>query len=196
MLDSNHVLSIFRETGALLEGHFQLTSGLHSPNYFQCARVLQYPQQAEQLCGVIASCFRRARIDAVVAPALGGIVVGQEVGRQLGVRSMFTERKDGVMQLRRGFEIHAGERVLVCEDVVTTGGSVNEVIAIVRALGGNVAGVGCIVDRSGGKVTFDVDEGGQYVAALHMDVVTFQPHECPLCQSGVPVTKPGSRGNM
>jgi orotate phosphoribosyltransferase len=195
MMHSHHFLSIFKETGALLEGHFQLTSGLHSPHYFQCARVLQYPQYAEQLCSVIAARYRDQRIDAVVAPALGGIVVGQEVGRQLGVRAMFTERKDGVMQLRRGFELREGERVLVCEDVVTTGGSVHEVIAIVKSLGANVAGVACIVDRSGGKVRFDVDET-QYVAVLTMDVVTYQPTECPLCKAGVPVTKPGSRGNM
>jgi orotate phosphoribosyltransferase len=195
MMHSHHFLSIFKETGALLEGHFQLTSGLHSPHYFQCARVLQYPQYAEQLCSVIAARYRDQQIDAVVAPALGGIVVGQEVGRQLGVRAMFTERKDGVMQLRRGFELREGERVLVCEDVVTTGGSVHEVIAIVKSLGANVAGVACIVDRSGGKVRFDVDET-QYVAVLTMDVVTYQPTECPLCKAGVPVTKPGSRGNM
>lgn len=194
-MHSHHFLLIFKETGALLEGHFQLTSGLHSPHYFQCARVLQYPQYAEQLCSVIAARYRDQRIDAVVAPALGGIVVGQEVGRQLGVRAMFTERKDGVMQLRRGFELREGERVLVCEDVVTTGGSVHEVIAIVKSLGANVAGVACIVDRSGGKVRFDVDET-QYVAVLTMDVVTYQPTECPLCKAGVPVTKPGSRGNM
>lgn len=196
MMDSDHVLAVFRETGALLEGHFQLTSGLHSPNYFQCAKVLQYPHHAERLCGVLAARFRDARLDAVVAPALGGIVVGQEVGRQLGVRSMFTERKDGVMLLRRGFEIHKGERVLVCEDVITTGGSVKEVIAIVRSHGGKVAGVGCIVDRSGGRAAFDLDEGGQYVDALHMDVVTYPPDDCPLCKRGVPVTKPGSRGNL
>ncbi len=195
-MTSDQVLALFKDTRALLEGHFQLTSGLHSPNYFQCARVLQYPQHAEQLCGVIASRFRHARLDAVVAPALGGIVVGQEVGRQLGVRSMFTERKDGLMRLRRGFEIRQGERIVVCEDVVTTGGSVTEVIAIVRSLGGTVAGVGCIVDRSGGNVTFDVDEGGQYVAALSMEVVTYKPEDCPLCKQGIPVTKPGSKGNM
>lgn len=190
----DRVLALFKETRALLEGHFQLTSGLHSPHYFQCARVLQYPRHAESLCAIIAARFRTARLDAVVAPALGGIVVAQEVGRQLGVRTMFTERKDGVMQLRRGFEITSGERVLVCEDVVTTGGSVNEVIAIVKTHGGVVAGVGCIVDRSGGSVKFDMDEGGTFVATLYMDVVTYTPEACPLCRAGVPVTKPGSRG--
>ena len=135
-MDKEHILSVFRDSHALLEGHFQLTSGLHSDTYFQCAKVLQYPRYAELLCGEIAHQFRPENIDVVIAPALGGIVVGQEVGRQLGARTLFTERKEGVMQLRRGFAIEAGERVLVCEDVVTTGGSVVEVIAIVRKSGG------------------------------------------------------------
>ena len=120
-MEKELILSIFKSTGALLEGHFQLTSGLHSSQYFQCARVMQYPEHAMSLCGEIAARFSGEKIDAVVAPALGGIVVGQEVGRQLKVRTMFMERKGGAMQLRRGFEINKGERVLVCEDVVTTG---------------------------------------------------------------------------
>src|SRR5512136_155894 len=123
-MDKNRVVEIFRESGALLEGHFRLTSGLHSDQYFQCAKVLQYPKFCETLCGAIAAQFRDARLDVVVAPALGGIVVGQEVGRQLNVRTMFTERSEGIMQLRRGFSVAPGERALVCEDVVTTGGSV------------------------------------------------------------------------
>jgi orotate phosphoribosyltransferase len=131
----------------------------------------------------------------VVAPALGGIVVGQEVGRQLNVRTMFTERKDGTMQLRRGFEIRAEERVLVCEDVVTTGGSVREVIDIVKTAGGIVAGVGFIVDRSGGSVQFDVDPGGKQHALLKLDVVAYKPEACPLCKQNVPLYQPGSRGN-
>ncbi len=131
----------------------------------------------------------------MVAPALGGIVVGQEVGRQLDARTMFTERKDGVMQLRRGFEIHKGERVLVCEDVVTTGGSVVEVIRVVHELGGLVVGVGFVVDRSGGRVKFDIVHGGTQYAVLQMDVVTYKPEACPLCAQGLPVEKPGSRGN-
>ncbi len=194
-MDKAAVLSIFRETGALLEGHFQLTSGLHSNQYFQCAKVLQYPVYCEMLCGDLAKQFRGAAIDAVVAPAMGGIVVAQEVGRQLGKRTMFTERKDGAMQLRRGFAIHKGERVLVCEDVVTTGGSVQEVINIVVENGGIVAGVAYIVDRSGGKVKFPVGEGGRQCAVLHMDVVAYKPEECPLCAAGTPVVKPVSRGN-
>ncbi len=190
-MTKNQVLEIFKTTGALLEGHFQLTSGLHSRQYFQCAKVLQYPEHASALCGEVAARFKENRIDAVIAPALGGIVVGQEVGRQLGVRTMFTERKDGAMQLRRGFAITPGERLLVCEDVVTTGGSVFEVINIVKSLGGIIAGVGYIVDRSGGKVKFEA-EAGQF-ATLQMDVVTYQPEACPLCHEGLPAVKPGSR---
>ena len=194
-MDKQQVLSLFRESGALLEGHFQLTSGLHSPQYFQCARVLQFPAHATMLCGNIAAHFKEAGIDVVIAPALGGIVVGQEVGRQLGARTLFTERKEGVMELRRGFEIRRGERVLVCEDVVTTGGSVFEVIRIVTGQGGVLAGVGYVVDRSGGKVRFDVENGGSQYALLQMDVIAYQPESCPLCKQGIPAVKPGSRGN-
>ncbi len=184
------VLSIFRETGALLDGHFQLTSGLHSPQYFQCARVLQHPRHLERLCGEIARHFRSAPPDAVIAPALGGIVVGVEVGRQLGVRTMFAERSDGRMQLRRGFTIAPGERILVCEDVVTTGGSVEEVLGIVSVAGATAAGVGFLVDRSGGTVRFPVPD---QFALLHIDVVTYRPDVCPLCAEGRPAVKPGSR---
>lgn len=189
-LTNTEILSIFRQSGALLEGHFQLTSGLHSPQYFQCAKVLQYPRYMEQLCGEIASKFRGERIEVVIAPALGGIVVGQEVGRQLGARTLFTERKEGTMQLRRGFEIRSGERVLVCEDVITTGGSVQEVIRIVEASGGNVIGVAAIVDRSGGKAPFKT-----MFATMSMDVLAFTKEDCPLCKGGSVPEKPGSRAN-
>ncbi len=194
-MEQQHLLSIFRDSGALLEGHFQLTSGLHSNRYFQCARVLQYPHYTELLCGELAQNFRPAGIDVVIAPALGGIVVGQEVGRQLRARTLFAERKDGLMQIRRGFHITQGEKVLVCEDVVTTGGSVSEVITLVRERGGLVAGVAFIVDRSGGKVRFPVDAGGLQCSLMAMDVVAHPPGECPLCAQGIPVVKPGSRGN-
>jgi orotate phosphoribosyltransferase len=194
-LPRDHVFGMFRESGALLEGHFRLTSGLHSNQYFQCAKVLQYPKYCEALCGDIAAQFSTARIDVVVAPALGGIVVGQEVGRQLGVRTMFAERSEGVMQLRRGFAIAPGERVLVCEDVVTTGGSVNEVIAIVKQAKAVVAGAAYIVDRSGGAVKFTVEQNGLQYAAMTLQVTTYQPDACPLCQQGIPIVKPGSRGN-
>lgn len=194
-MDSSAVLAIFKGTGALLEGHFQLTSGLHSAQYFQCAKVLQYPEQCEALCGDLARRFDPNTIDAVIAPAMGGIVVAQEVGRQLRKRTMFTERKDGAMQLRRGFVIRSGERILVCEDVVTTGGSVGEVIQIVNDCGGIVAGVAYIVDRSGGTVKFPVAVGGKQEAVLLMDVVAYDPAACPLCKQGIPAVKPGSRGN-
>jgi orotate phosphoribosyltransferase len=194
-MNRDQVLSVFKESGALLEGHFQLTSGLHSSQYFQCAKVLQYPHYAKALCADIASRFNAAAVDVVIAPALGGIVVGQEIGRQLNVRTMFTERKDGTMQLRRGFEVHRKERVLVCEDVVTTGGSVVEVLKIVAESGGVPVGVGCIVDRSNGRVKFDLPDGGKQVSVLQMDVVTYKPDECPLCKKGLPVEKPGSRAN-
>jgi orotate phosphoribosyltransferase len=195
ILSPDRVMEMFRTSEALLEGHFRLTSGKHSPQYFQCAKVLQYPKFCEALCGAIASTFRSARIDAVIAPALGGIVVGQEVGRQLNVRTMFTERSEGVMQLRRGFAIAPGERFLVCEDVVTTGGSVSEVIDIVNRAGGEVAGVGYIVDRSGGTVRFPVVAGGEQFAVMTLKVVMHEPDGCPLCARGIPVVKPGSRGN-
>ena len=194
------LLTIFKQSGALLEGHFQLTSGLHSPQYFQCAKVLQYPQYATAICGMIAEHFKSSHIDVMIAPALGGIIVAQEVGRILDslsaagtgkLRILFTERKDNTMQLRRGFEINPGEQVLVCEDVITTGGSVSEVLQIVRDQNGIIAGVGSIVDRSGGKVNFN----NTLYAAMQMDVVTYQPESCPLCARGIPIDKPGSRAS-
>ncbi len=186
------LLELFRSTNALMNGHFQLTSGLHSPQYFQCAKVLQYPEYLTLLAGMIAEHFAPESIDVVVSPALGGIVVGTEVGRQLGKRTIFGERKDGIMSLRRGFELSANERALVVEDVVTTGGSVFEVMTLVNQAGAIPAGVGCIVDRSNGKVNFNTH---QY-AVLEMDVVTYPPEACPLCKSNTPITKPGSRGNF
>jgi orotate phosphoribosyltransferase len=191
-LPKNEILDIFRETGALLEGHFQLTSGLHSPQYFQCARVLQYPKYLHLFAGEIAKHFEYNDIELVISPALGGIVVGTEVGRLLGVRTIFAERKNGKMEIRRGFEIHPGERSLIVEDVVTTGGSVFEVVDILRATRGTLSGVGYIVDRSNGQLTFD----SKQFSVLQLDVVTYQAEECPLCQRGEPITKPGSRGNF
>lgn len=191
-LPKNEILGIFRETGALLEGHFQLTSGLHSPQYFQCARVLQYPKYLHLFAGELAKHFEYSEIELVISPAIGGIVVGTEVGRLLGVRTIFAERKDGRLEVRRGFEIRAGERALVVEDVVTTGGSVFEVVDIVRKAGGVLGGVGYIVDRSNGALTFDA----KHYSILQLDVTAYKPEECPLCAKGSPVTKPGSRGNF
>lgn len=189
-ISKDKVITIFKETGALLEGHFVLTSGLHSASYFQCAKVFQYPWHAEFLCQEIAAHFKDARIDTVVSPAVGGIVTGQETARLLGVRSIFTERVDGRMTLRRGFEVRPGERILVVEDVTTTGGSVKEVIETMKRAGAVVIAVAAVVDRSGGSVGFDVP----YFSLLQMDVETHSPEACPLCASGSQAIKPGSRG--
>ena len=191
-MSSEEILSIFKQTEALLEGHFKLTSGLHSAQYFQCAKVLQYPEYLQLLCGFIADFYKDKKIEVVISPALGGIAVGQEVGRQMNARSIFAERQDGVLQLRRGFEIKSGENVLICEDVVTTGGSTWDVVDIVKSNGGRVIGTASIVDRSNGKVMFNVPN---QFSVLKMDVVSFQPEVCPLCKQNIPVLKPGSRGN-
>jgi orotate phosphoribosyltransferase len=188
-LTRDDILRIFMDTEALLEGHFILTSGLHSGSYFQCAKVFQYPWHAETLCREIADHFRDVKIDVVVSPAVGGIVLGQEIARLLGVRSIFAERKDGQMTLRRGFEIHAGERVLLAEDVTTTGGSVKEVKLEVEQAGGNVVAVTAVVDRSGGQAEFGV----LYFSLFQMKVTNYDPEACPLCQAGSTAVKPGSR---
>ena len=188
-LTETEVLEIFKKTGALLEGHFLLTSGRHSNVYFQCAKVLQYPAYMEKICSNIADYFRNYEIDTVISPAIGGIIVGQEVARQLGKRSIFAEREDKALTLRRGFSLEPGEKVLVCEDVVTTGGSVFEVIDIVKNSGALVVGVGVIVDRSNGKVDF----GYPQKSAVMMNAVSFPADDCELCKKGLPVIKPGSR---
>jgi len=190
-MTKEEIVQLFHDTGALLEGHFRLTSGLHSPKYFQCAKVLQFPRYTELLCRQIAERFKDERVDVVISPALGGIIVGQEVARQLHARSIFAERCEGVLQLRRGFEIRPGERVLVCEDVVTTGGSIGEVIEIVQQSNGLVIGAACIVDRSGGTVR---GPGGEDLfSLLTMNVVVYKPEECPLCSQNIPLVKPGGR---
>jgi len=183
------VLKLFEENQALLTGHFKLSSGLHSEKYLQCALVLQHPQLSGKLARAIADEFVGDKIDVVIGPALGGVTLAYEVARALGTRGLFTERQDGKMTLRRGFSIEPGERVLVVEDVVTTGGSTKEVIEVVRKMGGNIAGVGCIIDRSAAGVDFGVKR----VALARIDVKTFDEKECPLCKSGIPVEKPGSR---
>ncbi len=188
-LTRDDILRIFMDTEALLEGHFILTSGVHSGSYFQCAKVFQYPWHAETLCREIADHFRDEKIVVVVSPAVGGIVLGQEIARLLGVRSIFAERKDGQMELRRGFEIHAGERVLLAEDVTTTGGSVKEVKLAVEQAGGNVVAVTAVVDRSGGQAEFGVP----YFSLFQMEVTNYDPEDCPLCQAGSTAVKPGSR---
>src|SRR3972149_5406778 len=181
------ILEIFEKSGALLKGHFLLTSGRHSNVYFQCAKVLQYPDYCEKICGMIAEHFKPANIDTVIAPAIGGIVVGQEVARQLNKRSIFAEREDKSLTLRRGFALEKGEKVLVCEDVVTTGGSVFEVIDIVKNSSAEVVGVGFIVDRSNGKVNF----GYPQFSTIKLDAISFTQDECPLCKEGIELVKPG-----
>jgi orotate phosphoribosyltransferase len=188
-------MDLFEETGAYLHGHFRLTSGLHSGEYLQCARVLAHPAYAEELGRSLASRLQPliagAKIDAVVAPAMGGIIIGHEVARALGVLSLFTERDAGTneMSLRRGFEIGAGRNSIVIEDVITTGGSTKEVIALLKSMGANVLAAGSIIDRSGG--TADVGVPRESLETLHP--VAYAPDECPLCKQGLPVVTPGSR---
>ncbi len=188
-LTENEVLGIFKKTEALLSGHFLLTSGRHSNKYFQCAKVLQYSKYNESICNNIAEYFRKFEFDTVICPAIGGIVVGQEVARQLGKRSIFAERENKTMSLRRGFNLSPGENVLVCEDVVTTGGSVFEVIDLVNKNRANVVGVGFIVDRSNGKVNF----GYPQYSLIKMEVISYSKEECPLCKEKIEIVKPGSR---
>ncbi|MDY0080596.1 MAG: orotate phosphoribosyltransferase [Ignavibacteriaceae bacterium] len=189
MNTKNDVIKIFEDTGALLHGHFRLTSGKHSDTYFQCAKVLQHPEHCERICSELSGFFKEFSIDTVIAPAIGGIVVAQELGRQLRKKSIWAEREDKSLTLRRGFVIEPGEKCLVCEDVVTTGGSVFEVIDIVKSYGGEVVGVAYIVDRSNGKVKFGVPQK----SVISLDVIAYEYNNCPLCEKNIPVIKPGSR---
>ena len=189
MMNKEEILKIFSDTEAMLTGHFLLTSGKHSELYFQCAQVLQYPHYCGILCQELAERFKDTEIDTVIGPAMGGITVSYEVARILGARSLFTERDNGYMTLRRGFSIKPGEKVLVVEDVITTGGSVMEVINVVRKAGAEVVGAGVLVDRSNGQVVLGV----RTEALLVTSVVTYDPEDCPLCKAGIPAVKPGSR---
>lgn len=186
---TDSVLDRFRRVGAFLEGHFRLTSGLHSPGYMQCALVLAHPREAEALGAELADRVRTLSPTVVLSPALGGIVIGQEVGRALGVRALFAERQDGVLMLRRGFTLGPDDRVLVVEDVVTTGKSTRETIEVARAAGARVVGAAAIIDRSGGDQNLDVP----FHALATVPLPTYQPESCPLCAAGQPVSKPGSR---
>jgi len=188
------ILSAFYETGAYLKGHFRLTSGLHSPEYLQCALVLQYPKHAEHFGRLLATEFRRLEptlnAGVVASPAIGGLIIGHEVARALSARFIFTERDaSGKMTLRRGFSVEPGEVAVIVEDVVTTGGSSREVIDILKDAGARVIGAGSIIDRSGGAA----DLGVPRVALKTMQVVSYPSEECPLCRAGSPVEKPGSR---
>jgi len=183
------ILDRFRRVGALLEGHFRLTSGLHSSGYLQCALVLQHAREAEACGAAIAEHVRSLGAQAVLSPALGGIVIGHEVARALGVRAIFAERQDGTLTLRRGFTLSPGEKVLVVEDVVTTGGSTRETIEVARAAGAQVVAAAAIIDRSGGQPQIDVP----FHALATVSLPTYAPESCPLCAAGQPIVKPGSR---
>lgn len=189
MLSKEKALELMREVGSLWEGHFLLTSGKHSARYLQCAKIFQNTKYAELFCSDLADQFIDDKIDLVIGPALGAIQMAYEVSRHLDVPNFFAERVDGVMTLRRGFTIEKGQRVLVVEDVVTTGGSVKEVMKIVRDAGGVVAGVGAIADRTGGKIDFGVP----FKSVLSIEIEAFEADECPLCKAGMPIVKPGSK---
>ncbi len=188
-MTEDQILAIFREHSALLEGHFILSSGLHSDRYIQCALVLQQPRVAEQLCSELASKLRNLGAKVVAAPALGGVLVAHEVARALGVRALFTERQDGTMKLRRGFSFAAGEPTLVVEDVITTGLSTRETIACVETAGAKVVGAGALIDRGGGRAGLGLPSA----ALVKLDVKNYDPAQCPMCQAGTPAVKPGSR---
>lgn len=184
------MLDLLRKTESLLEGHFELSSGLHSDKYFQCAKLLQFPEYAEIAGKRIGELYNNNDIDVVLGPALGGIVIGYEVARALGKRAMFTERKDGYMELRRGFQITEGERVLIVEDVITTARSVKENMQILQGHGADIVGVACIVDRSMGRSGLDIR------SLMQMDPAVYSPDDCPLCREGIEIEKPGSKARV
>lgn len=187
-MNENEVLGLFEKHNALLKGHFKLSSGLHSEKYLQCALVLQYPDVAEKMSKALAAKFA-VKPDLVVGPALGGVTLAYEVARAFGVRGLFTERTDGKMALRRGFSIKPGEKIIVCEDVVTTGGSTKEVMEVIKELGGVVVGIGSVIDRSDSDPGFGVP----FHSLAKVEVKTYKEDTCPMCRSGSLAIKPGSR---
>ncbi len=191
MLTQNEALNLYKKRNAYLKGHFKLSSGLHSEYYMQSAMVLQYPHDAYKLCSSIAEHFKDKKIDTVIAPAMGGVLVSYDVARALGenVKSIFAERVDGKLTLRRGFRIEKTDNVLIVEDVITTGKSVNETIDLVRTYTDNIVGIGVLADRGG---NFD-SKGLDYFPLIKLDIVNYEPDSCPLCKQGVPLEKPGSR---
>lgn len=188
-MTAKEVLNIFVKKKALLSGHFRLSSGLHSERYLQCALVLQYPDLAQKLCSELAKKFSKGKITAVIGPALGGVIVSYEVARALKTPSLFTEREEGAMSLRRGFTLSKKDRVLVVEDVITTGGSVNEVMRLVKAKGAKIVGLGAIIDRS----PDDISLGIPFRSLARIEIKTYSAQKCPLCKKGVAIYKPGSR---
>ena len=191
-MNNKEIINIFKDTGALLDGHFILTSGRHSPSYFQCARVLQNPKHLTNFANMISSHFEEFKIEAVISPAIGGVVLGTEVGRLLNVKTIFAERKNGQMCIRRGFNIDQGQNILVVEDVVTTGGSVKEVMDQVVKHRGNIAGVGVMVDRSNGTVNLHQNQ----FSIIALEAISYAPSEVPDSLSSISVQKPGSRNTV
>ncbi len=189
IFDQETLLKTFYKTEAILKGHFKLSSGLHSDTYIQCAKVMQYPELNSIIAGIIADKFREVRLDGVIGPAIGGIILSYEVARKLGVKGIFAEREEGKMKLRRGFEINKGENYLIVEDVITTGGSVKEIIELIKEREASIAGVASIIDRSGGKVKL---HPRQY-SILVFNIKNYKPEKCPLCKQGIPLTAPGSK---
>ncbi|MBT5748286.1 MAG: orotate phosphoribosyltransferase [Candidatus Marinimicrobia bacterium] len=189
MINKQHIFDIFKSTEALLSGHFVLTSRRHSSTYFQCAKVLQHPKYLTEFSRMIADEFENTEPDVVISPAIGGVVLGTEVGTQMGCRTIFAERKEGKMVIRRGFEIVSGEKVLVVEDVITTGGSVKEVMDLVEESGGNIMGVGVLVDRSNGQANLH----SKQFSIVEMDAVSYSVEEIPEDLAAIPIQKPGSR---
>lgn len=183
------VLDILKKTEALLEGHFLLSSGKHSNRYIQCAKVLQYPEDAEKVLKTVVNQLKNLEIDVVLGPAMGGVIVAYEIGRQLGKKAIFSERdkENDSMVLRRGFEIKKGDKVLITEDVVTTGKSALEAIDVVQSLGGEVVGIACIADRSKGELQYPI------YSAIKLDIESYEKDNCPFCKKGIPYIKPGSR---
>lgn len=191
MLTNKEMLEIFERTESMLKGHFILTSGRHSDTYMQCAKLFVHPKESEKICSALAQKLKEVHAETVASPAVGGIIMGYELARQLDCKNIFFERQDGVMTLRRGFSIQKGAHVVVAEDVVTTGGSVKEVIAALQSAGANVVAVASIVDRSNGEVDFGVP----FHSLLSMNIRSYEPDACPLCKENkTPAVKPGSRG--
>ena len=189
MLQREEALDILAQAGVMQKGHFLLTSGRHADRYLQCARLFENTQYSEMMCASLAEHFAQDEIDVVIGPAMGAVQMAYEVSRHLHCPNFFTEREDGAMTLRRGFSLSKGQRVLVVDDILTTGGSIQEVIALVRTLDAVIAGVGVIVDRSGGKVDF----GCKLASVITMEVESWEAADCPLCKQGLPFVKPGSR---
>lgn len=188
-MSRDEIMAIFKRTGVLWEGHFVLTSGLHSAHYLQCARVQQFPEENTILCRALAEKFKGMDINTVIGPAIGAIIMSYEISRHLGTRALFAERENGVMTLRRSFALEKGERVLVVEDVITTGGSAQEVIEVVQQQGAIPVAVGALVDRSNGRAGLGVP----VQSLITFDIETYAPEICPLCRQGLPIIKPGSR---